>query len=78
MSNTILASFATLVRFNNGLFKSAKQAEFLRSFLNADQKLEDLYTTRTTAQLTTYTCDERGVIRVYTKIDDKLACLFGK
>lgn len=64
MSNSILASFAALVRFNNGFFKSEKQAAFLRSFLNADQQVEDLYMTRAVSQRITYTCDERGVVRV--------------
>ena len=64
MSNSVFASFASLVRYNNGFFKSDRQATFLRSFLNADQKIEDLYETRTISQRITYTCDDRGIISV--------------
>lgn len=64
MANSVLASFDSLVRYNNGFFKSDRQAAFLRSFLNADQKIEDLYETRTISQRITYTCDDRGVISV--------------
>ena len=64
MANSVLASFASLVRYNNGFFKSDRQAAFLRSFLNADQKVEDLYETRTISQRITYTCDDRGIISV--------------
>lgn len=61
--NSIALSFATLVKTNNGVFKSAAQAKFLLSqcdnaqFVSCDSFFKNSYTI-------TYVCDENGVIRV--------------
>ena len=62
--NTIAASFASLVKFNNGFFKSDKQRDFLLS-----QCFEGVYQiggdTYGNSYAVRYVCDELGVICHY-------------
>lgn len=67
---SLAISFASLVKNNNGLFKSEKQANFLLSMCN-----ENVYGTSGNVGRNSfymdYFCDEKGVIQVTKRTDKK-------
>jgi len=69
MSNLSI-SFASLVKNNNGLFKSEKQADFLLSRCNGNTYETSGRVGRSSFYMD-YFCDEQGIIKVTKRTDKK-------
>ena len=61
--DNIIKSFATLVKYNNGFFKSEKQANFLLKMVG-DGKNIGTRKAYNNSVLVQYICDSEGVVRV--------------
>lgn len=63
MDDQIAVSFAGLVKNNNGMFKSEKQAAFLLSKC-IDNEYEAVSSVYGNSYTNTYLCDSKGVVKV--------------
>lgn len=67
---SLAISFAALVKNNNGMFKSEKQASFLLSMCN-DTTYGTSGTFGRSSFYIYYICDEKGVVKVEKRTDKK-------
>lgn len=60
----ISKSLASLVKYNEGFFKSEKQSSFIRSILDEGKYFTTSFTFHRNTMLMHYVCDEKGVTKV--------------
>lgn len=80
MYNEIAASFASLVKSNNGLFKSEKQAAFLLSRYQEENTFHCAGNVYGNSYQVTYYCDAKGVVKVekHLPVTGKTELLFDR